>query len=201
METDPDRADALCALIRGRISGRALRRCMLAFLSEERGREAHILRYLRLGFLVGRDIEADLRDESVRAVHGMARRTALEAHRMRGFLRFRHLKDGLYYAPMEAGCDVLRLVAPHFLGRMEGRDWMIHDLARERAALCRGGELAFVDAPGFEPDVSVQERRAQELWCDYFRAIAVPERRNPHLQRSLMPERYWRMLVERPRER
>ncbi len=198
VETDPASVEEMCARICGHISAGALRRCLYAFLSEEKGREAHIFHYLRLGFVHGRGVDAHLHHDSVREVRDMGRRTAREAHRMRGFLRFRRLRSGLYYAPMEAKHDVLRLVAPHFLRRMGDQDWMIHDLGRGRAALCSGAELAFVAAPGFEPDLSNCERRAQKLWRDYFEVIAVPERRNPRLQRNLMPERYWRMLIEEP---
>ncbi len=199
VETDPARVDEMCARIRGHISAGALRRCLYAFLSEEKGREMHIFRYLRLAFIHGREVDAHLRHASVRAVRDMGRRTAHEAHRIRGFLRFRGLRNGLYYAPMQAKCDVLRLVAPYFQRRMGDQDWVIHDLARERAALCRRGELAFFAAPGFEPDLSQSELRAQKLWRDYFEVIAVAERLNPRLQRNLMPERYRRTLIEEPR--
>jgi hypothetical protein len=38
----------------------------------------------------------------------------------------------------------------------------------------------------------------ETLWRTYFRRIANPERRNPRLQRTLMPARYWDTLVENP---
>ncbi|OHD74030.1 MAG: hypothetical protein A2177_14630 [Spirochaetes bacterium RBG_13_68_11] len=39
---------------------------------------------------------------------------------------------------------------------------------------------------------------AEDLWRRYFAAIANPERRNPRLQRKLMPVRYREFMVERP---
>jgi probable DNA metabolism protein len=108
---------------------------------------------------------------------------------------------GPYYAPMETECDVLSLVARHFLGRMSDQDWIIHDLGRARAALCRGGELYFVALPGFDPRLSEREKLCQEMWREYFRTIAVSGRRNPRLQKNFMPMRYWKLLVEEPSRR
>lgn len=200
VEADPERAMRMCSRICERVSQRVLRRCLYAFLSEEEGREVRILEYLRLGFEVGAEVDSHLHRDFVRAVRDMARRTAHEAHRMRGFLRFRLLDGGMYYAPMEARCDVLRMVAPHFARRLEGQDWIIHDLVRGWAALCHGGKPSFVEVPEFAVDLCEREGRVQGLWRDYFKAIAVAERRNPRLQKNLMPERYWRMLVEIPQE-
>jgi probable DNA metabolism protein len=182
----------------GLISRRALGRAFRAFLSGEDGAEYHIYRYLWLGWEMGAEVDACLGDEHVHAVHGMSRRTGCEAHRMQGLLRFRQLEGGLYYAPMRTQCDVLCPVARHFLGRMGDQEWMIHDLSRGQAALHRDGALAFVALPEFDPRLSGRERQCQRMWKDYFRTIAVSERRNPRLQKSFMPMRYWDLLVENP---
>jgi probable DNA metabolism protein len=195
---DVERAERLCGDIHARISGSALRHAFRAFLSEEDGAGYHIYRYLRLGWEIGEDVDGRLGDEHVHAVHGMSRRTGCEAHRMQGLLRFRQLEGGLYYAPMQTACDVLHLVVRHFRGRMADQDWIIHDLGREQAALCRGGELYFVALPGFDPRLSEREKRCQGMWRDYFKTIAISERRNPRLQKNFMPMRYWKMLVEEP---
>jgi len=198
---DESRAERLYGDIREHISASALRHAFRAFLSEEDGAEYHIYRYLWLGWEIGADVDARLGDAHVHAVHSMSRRTGCEAHRMQGLLRFRQLEAGPYYAPMETECDVLSLVARHFLGRMSDQDWIIHDLGRARAALCRGGELYFVALPGFDPRLSEREKLCQEMWRDYFKTIAISGRRNPRLQKNFMPMRYWPLLVEEPSRR
>jgi probable DNA metabolism protein len=198
VRTDAARAEHISRDVCELISRGALRRAFRAFLSEEDGAEYHIYRYLRLGWEMGAGVDARLGDEHVHAVHGMSRRTGCEAYRMQGLLRFRQLEGGLYYAPMRTQCDVLCLVARHFLGRMGDQDWMIHDLAREQAALSRGGALDFITLPEFDSRLSEREKLCQGMWRDYFRTIAVSERRNPRLQKSFMPMRYWDLLVEEP---
>jgi probable DNA metabolism protein len=196
--TDDGRAEALSGLICERISTRALRHAYYAFLSEMEGLEYHVYRYLRLGWEQGSDVDARLGDEHVHAVHRMSGATGREAHRMRGFLRFRLLEDGLYYAPMEADCDVLGLVAQYFSARMGDQDWMIHDLTRKQVALHRVGELSFGMMAGFDPRFAEEEETCQRLWQRYFKAIAVADRRNSRLQKSCMPMKYWNILVEKP---
>ncbi|RJP26452.1 MAG: DNA metabolism protein [Actinobacteria bacterium] len=198
VRTDAELAERLSRDICERISSRALRNVLNAFLSGREGAEYNIYRYLRLGWELGADVDARLGDEHVHAVHGMSRCTAREAHRMRGFLRFRQLEDGMYYAPMRSQCDVLSLVAGYFTARMGDQDWVIHDLVREQAAFCLAGELAFCDLPGFDPRFSGEEELCQELWRMYYKTIAVSERRNSRLQKSCMPMKYWSILVEEP---
>jgi len=198
VHTDIEQAESLSADICERISHRALRNVFNAFLSEMDGAEYHIYHYLRLGWELGADVEARLGDEHVHAVHRMSRCTGREAHRMRGFLRFRQLDSGAYYAPLLSQCNVLYQVARYFVGRLGDQDWIIHDLAREQAAFCVGGELAFCDLPGFDPRFSGEEELCQELWRMYFKTIAVAERRNSRQQKSCMPMKYWHILVEEP---
>jgi probable DNA metabolism protein len=198
VHTDAKRADKLSADICECISPRALRNVFNAFLSEVEGTEYHIYYYLRLGWALGADVDARLGDEHVHAVHKMSRCTGRESHRMRGFLRFRQLEGGLYYAPMEAECDVLCLVSRYFLARMGDQDWMIHDLSRQQAAICVNGRLMQCELPGFDPRFSGEEELCQELWRMYYKTIAVVERRNSRLQKSCMPMKYWKILVEEP---
>lgn len=198
---DAARAERISREVCELISPGVLRRAFRAFLSEEDGAEYAIYRYLWLGWEMGAVVDARLGDEYVHAVRGMSFRTGCEAHRMQGLLRFRQLEGGLYYAPMRTRCDVLCLVARHFLGRMGDQDWMVHDLDREQAALCGGGALGYISLPGFDPRLSEREMTCQEMWRDYFKTIAVSERRNPRLQKSFMPKRYWDLLVEEPSRR
>ena len=198
VSTDTGLAEMLSREICERISPRALRNVLNAFLSEKEGAEYHVYHYLCLGWELGADADARLGDEHVHAVHRMSRCTGREAHRMRGFLRFRQLDSGAYYAPMQSQCNVLYQVARYFEGRLGDQDWIIHDLDREQAAFCVGGELAFCDLPGFDPRFSGEEELCQELWRMYFKTIAVSERRNSRLQKSCMPMKYWNILVEKP---
>jgi probable DNA metabolism protein len=42
------------------------------------------------------------------------------------------------------------------------------------------------------------EIETRQLWRNFFSSIAIPERKNPELQRRCLPQRYWNYLVETP---
>ena len=47
------------------------------------------------------------------------------------------------------------------------------------------------------PPLSNREKEIQEIWKKYFKHIAIKERKNSKLQKSFMPVRYWKYLVEK----
>ena len=98
-----------------------------------------------------------LADVRVAPVHRLAQRVGREAHRMLGFVRFREVREGFYYAPLEPDHHVLPLIASHFADRFSDQHWVIHDLRRGRGivhdanrrewlltglALCAGPEFS-----------------------------------------------------------
>jgi probable DNA metabolism protein len=169
-----------------------------AFHSEAEGIELLLLRYIRLGLEVGRRLPRMLAQEPVCSVNRIARRVAHEAHKFKGFVRFREVEAGFLYAVIEPDADILPFIAPHFSQRVNDRPWIIHDLERSQAAvynlsgwrLIRGVDLAA--PPAYTPG----EKACVSLWRGYFQHLAIPARRNPPLQRQHVPLRYRRNLVE-----
>jgi probable DNA metabolism protein len=91
---------------------------------------------------------------------------------------------------------------PHFARRFGSEDFAVVDLqAAPWPSRARGGR--FESAAGEEALAYLPESNATHaddedalLWRRYFRATENPARRNPELQRRLMPRRYWKYLTE-----
>jgi probable DNA metabolism protein len=118
---------------------------------------------------------------------------------MKGFVRFRLVREGFYYARLEPDHNVLPLIAPHFADRFSDQDWIIHDLRRGMAIVhdVARKQRVTADLDLLEnPDFSDGEKLYQDLWKKYFTRIAVEERFNPGLQRQNLPFKYRRNLVE-----
>ena len=118
---------------------------------------------------------------------------------MKGFVRFREVRGGFYYAQLEPDHDVLPLIARHFADRFRDQHWVIHDLRREKGIIHDATRRDWVMTPielNTLPEFTEQELDVQGLWKSYFMHIAVEERRNPELQRSKLPLKYRRHLVE-----
>jgi probable DNA metabolism protein len=195
--TEDDRALRLASGIREKASEEAFRNCIYAFLAEERDCEKQILAYVRKALILGAQVDSHHCDDDVIALHRSVQRISTECHRLKGFIRFEQLEDGLLYAPIEPVHNVARLLAPHFARRLSTQRWAIHDRKRQVAVLFEKGRWETVDvlSSGL-PELSVEEKEIQRLWKAFYDSVNIRERANPRLQRRMMPERYWKYLPE-----
>lgn len=196
--TDPEKADKVLMAIKNKISSTALKNVYYAYLSEEDGIENSILRYLWLGWKLGKNVDGYIPNDDVVKVLNFSQKVGREKHRMLGLIRFRLTKGNVYYAPIETDHNIVALVAPHFVKRLADQNWVIHDVKRGIAALYNCKEWVLTDLGDKKHfDYHELESIYQSLWQNYFNSTAIKERINPKLQRSFMPVRYWRCLVEK----
>ncbi|OQX18004.1 MAG: hypothetical protein BWK76_08850 [Desulfobulbaceae bacterium A2] len=198
LATDPALAQRLCLGLQRRTPAAA--QCFShALLAEQQGLETSLLRYAALALTHGDGINGHLTHAAVRDIVHTARKVLREVHRMKGLLRFEQLEDGSFLARMEPDHDILQPLAQHFRQRLRTQAWFIHDLRRQRLAHWDGKTLHLGDVEQFsDPGLSAEEHQVQERWRAFFQSIAIPHRHNPRLQKSNMPMKYWRYLVERP---
>lgn len=169
-----------------------------AFQSRRSAVEGLVWRYLQLGLERGRALEGMLALEPVWSVNRIARQVSHEAHKFKGFVRFREVEEGFLYAQIEPEADILPLIAPHFTERVGDTPWMIHDLKRGQAALFDRrswrlvGGVELTDKPGF----TAAEHDYAALWQRYFQRHAIKERHNPGLQQKHVPLRVRKHLTE-----
>jgi probable DNA metabolism protein len=216
--TDLNLAGQLLKTVAGKLSKPAFHDLYFCFLSEEAGIEKAIAGFIQKSLVYGLGFEQNFGDITVRSIRKTSDRVSYEIHRFHGFVRFRKMTDGLYYAPVEPDHNIVELLAPHFSARFADQSWFIHDLrrskglyydcARELCRLVTGVEarpeaiLSFrqIGSLGvdFNPAIfEAEEPFYQELWNEYFEGIAIPERENRRLQRQHMPKRYWTHMTER----
>ncbi len=194
---DPARAAAMRALFEERGSGESWHHARYAFLSEAAGAEDAVLAYARLVRERGRAADDMLADDRVKKVHGLSASVGSEAHRFKGFVRFKELADKTLYAKIEPDHNILPLLTGHFKGRLGEFDWVIHDARRGRAALYFKGRLVYApltQARALEFDG--KEAEVQALWRHFFKTAAIKERINPKLQRQNVPLKYRGNLTE-----
>lgn len=194
--TDPGKSDRVWRAVQNRISERSMEDLYRVYLSEHHDAGIIIYRYIKLGLQLGRKIENYLQHPHVCAVRVLSRRVANEAHLFLGLIRFKKLRNGLFYASYEPDNNITQLIAGHFARRFQDQPWIIHDRRRAVCALYNGEEVIFAsEVPDFVSKDSDEEY--EELWKKYFTSIAIESRKNPRLQRSHMPRRYWKHLPEK----
>ena len=217
-----DEAEAAATTVL-RLSRRLYGAVLRAWMAEE-GVEADLLAVAADCAARGELALADYARPSLSRLAAAVRRVSKEIHLLEGFARFSPLSNGRYVARLEPVHNVLPALAPFFLGRFGDTPFALVDLGRAYAlgsapmpraadglptATAEAGgtggangctaagaiEAAMGDAlAALEPDQDDAEDIA--LWRSYFRVVENQSRRNPVLQRRLMPARYWRQLTE-----
>jgi probable DNA metabolism protein len=182
------------------------------FLSEVPGIEKVLFDYLHQLFTLGEQVSSNFNDPTVFLVRRTSDKVDHEIVRMQGFVRFRQLCNGVYYAPIEPDHNILQFLAPHFSARFADQMWLIHDVRRKIGIYYDLHHCTFLPFLEMNPEVltasqpfktgenpavyAAVEGDYQALWNQYFHSIAITERTNPKAQRQRMPARYWRYLVE-----
>jgi len=199
--TDIAKATRVLNGIRKKISQEAADRVFYAFLSEaiatDEEKYMTLLAYIKLGFKLGHMVDSHLQDDCVRMVHNFARHVGREAHLLHGFCRFAETESGVFYCQVTPKNDVLALLADHFCQRLATQPWIIHDKVRGLAAVFDGKSYVITDVPR---DASVVyapgEKETQELWVVFFENLAIEARKNPKLQRQLLPLYFRKNMTE-----
>jgi len=144
---------------------------------------------------------SDRGNESVRIVLSAASKTQFEVHRMSGLLRFSPDSNGTYVAFCEPDHLILPALGEYFYSRFGETPWLIVDIKRRLCLSRRLGEKVRLVVIKTAEDISASvgvlvNDEWEELWRHYHRIINNESRKNLHLQRQLMPKRYWKYLPE-----
>ena len=166
-----------------------------AALSCESDKASSIYRFLQKAFRTGPNILNYLQDCDVMRVFELSRFVGREAHKYLGFVRFEELENGILAGCINPRSNVVPILAEHFADRLHNENWLILDTTRELAAVHTAGKgymlhLGITEAALKTLSLSPEENDFKQLWNRFFDTIAIKERVNPELQRTMMPLRY-----------
>lgn len=193
--TDPARARAFLDEVANRYGPDVPRRLMYLYYSESPLAGALALAYLRLRERWGEETEQHLTHPVLRTLMPLCREVGGEIHRFKGLLRFTEIDPPALHALMEPDYNILMPVAFYFRRRLGGQPWLITDAKRRRAAHWDGARLHFLPVD-LTASRSTSPDEMARLWQTFYRAVAIPDRKNENLRRQHMPERYWKYLTE-----
>ena len=195
IETCPQKAHRVLTAINQKISPEVAGKVYYAFLSE--GGYLAILQYVQLGFKVGHMVDSHLQTPCVQIVHDLAKKVGGEAHLLLGFTRFAEMENGVFYSPITPKYNALPLVAQHFATRFINMPWVVHDKLRHQAAIYNMQEYIITPVP---KDIALNyaqgEIEMQEMWRSFLKALTIEARKNPKLQRQLLPLHFRKNMTE-----
>ena len=175
--------------------------CYQAMLSDDDKKASTLYHFLQKAFRCGSDILNRLNDPDVFRIFELSRTVGHEAHKYLGFVRFEERNENLLTARIQPKSNVLPVLAAHFADRLQPENWIILDTIRRFAAIHPAGKPYFLQWGVTEEmllsvPVSDHEKDWEQLWSCFFNTIAIQERRNTDLQRSLMPLHYRTYMPE-----
>lgn len=194
-----EKSEKVYNAIKTKLSSAILERVFHMYLSEAKGCDFLIFKYLKAGFSLGKTLDLHLHIDAVRESIALERKVTWEAVRILGFIRFEAIAENLYYSPIEPDHNILSLIADHFSERLSGQNWIIHDMRRETACIYNTTEWKIIPLSKKDGDKLISYNNIyfyENLWKDYFETIAIQERKNIRSQKGHMPARYWKNLTE-----
>lgn len=199
--TDVKKAEKVARTIPRRISEYGYYLVCHGCLSKMPGRSDAVYRFLLFGFSQGEKVTEQMAHPYVQPIYNMYRNVNNEVLHYRGFLRFRELKNGLLAARIRPENAILTLLAPHFEDRFQGENWIIYDEGRQAAAIHKAHTpWVMIEGEGLQKEklfeYSEGEMEWQRIWEGFVDTIGIDERKNPKLQRQMLPYRYREFMSE-----
>lgn len=198
---DAGQAQKVVKTIRKKTSEKVCEKLLGALYSTNPEKADAVYHVLPEAFRIGHPVIGNLADPYVRAVFEMNRAVRNEAHDYLGFLRFEEQRGGILLARFSPKNDILELVAPHFVDRFFGENFIIYDTKRKKAAF-HPQNSSFVIRGLSEEEfnnffhIAKKEAQFQAMWKLFFETIAIEERENRELQRNLMPYHFRTYMTE-----
>ena len=179
---------------------------LYTFLSEDASREMILLQVIIYAVEnPSKDILKDYANPFVMQLSKLVKSVNRERHRMKAFIRFELLKEGIYFAEIFPDFDVLTLIITHFKNRYQDQKWLIYDSKRDYGVyydltsveiISLANPISFGESQKKEL-LDEKELNYQKLWIEYFDHTNIKERKNDKLHVQHVPKRYWKYLTEK----
>ncbi len=169
------------------------------FLSTEENKEL-ILYYLILNGMKYKEKVLYHRNlKCVEKTIKIAKAVLHEAHKYKGFTRFKELENHILYAEIEPTNDILILISHHFQKRLRTEYWIIKDVKRGILSLYDKKKYYLILEENFTLEttlLSQKENEIENLWKTFYKTIGIKERKNERCRRNFMPKKYWKYMLE-----
>lgn len=190
IETDINKAKKVFTSLQKIFSKSHLNTIYHIFLCDSHHFEYDLLHFIQLGF---KDIAnlSNITIASVYRIHALEKEYLRLAHKMYGFTRFEELNDKMLYAKIETKFNILMLLGHHFKKRLGNHSFIIHDIPRSLAYVRENNQSDIKEVSAFETPIhSDAEIHFKKLWKTFFHSAAIENRKNPKLQKQLVPLLY-----------
>ena len=122
-----------------------------------------------------------------------------ENHRLKGFLRFKEIKNNILYAEIAPENNIIVLLSRHFMKRLKNEYWIIKDTKRKTLSIYDKKNFYLVNEGNFKMinnELSDDEIKIEDMWKSFYKTIGITERKNERCRMNFMPKKYWPYIIE-----
>lgn len=197
IETDLNKFEKVRNSIINKIDLLCLQKIYMVYLSNVEDKGMVIFKYLKSAFKYKKNIHAFLHIDIVRQIDEIKKRVSFEAHKFKGFVRFKSIDNNFLYCSIEPDNNILELIGDHFMKRFSNEYWIIHDISRNKAIIYDTNKYEIIELLQDDCKKLLDHKdEYSSLWKCYFKFTTIEERKNLRLQRQMMPKRYWKHIFE-----
>ncbi|MEO2736854.1 TIGR03915 family putative DNA repair protein [Clostridium butyricum] len=197
IETDLNKFEKVRNSIINKIDLLCLQKIYMVYLSNVEDKGMVIFKYLKSAFKYKKNIHAFLHIDIVRQIDEIKKRVSFEAHKFKGFVRFKSIDNNFLYCSIEPDNNILELIGDHFMKRFSNEYWIIHDIYRNKAIIYDTNKYEIIELLQDDcKNLLDHKDEYSSLWKCYFKFTTIEERKNLRLQRQMMPKRYWKHIFE-----
>lgn len=122
-----------------------------------------------------------------------------EAHKYKGFVRFKELENNVLYAEIEPTNDILYIISKNFELRLKNEYWIIKDIKRNKLSVYDKNNFFIINGDNFKlfnNALSKEELSIENLWKEFYKTIGIESRKNDRCRMNFMPKKYWKYILE-----
>ena len=157
VETNLEQAQRVWSGIKRKSSNISLVRIELAYLSEIRGEDHTIVRYVQYLLDSKKNIEENISHPVVQRLVDVVNMVQREKFNIREKIRFQKLNDDIEYCVLEPTYNILYLLKPYLIQKFPKKKWVVVDIRRNLALYYnqRETQTLTLDIPKKQPKENI----------------------------------------------
>lgn len=190
-------------LIKTKLSKEALYCIYNVFLSNNKDKEMIIYNFLKYFFKYKNKVFGMVRIEPVNESIKISKYVRSEAHKLKGFLRFKKMKNNFYYGEITPTNNIIGILSNHFSKRLKEDYWIIKDTSRNIYSIYDKKKVTYLtenEVVSLNLESSDKEELIEDLWKTFHKTVAIASRENRRCQQNFMPKKYWKNMLEMENE-
>lgn len=202
-ETDEKKAEKVIRTIIREFGEECYKTICLALSGCDKRKADDVYHMIVYGFTLKyrRNLIHSLENDYVNRTFQLSREVNNEIMRLKEFVRFQELENGVLFSRIGPKNDILTFLIPHFEDRLPNENFVIYDEVRNFSAV-HPAYKKFILVRGTEYDNNIlrgfskEEESYAELFKLFCKSISIKERENKNLQRQMLPLRFRKYMTE-----